>query len=147
MAFDANNFMSTSFRGSNSTERIRVPEGTWPAVVTDLSVRKVVIDGSDRWVMEVTWTTTSSEVSAVTKRDKSTVRQSCWLDFTPDGSALDMSEGMNVDLGILRESLGQNDSSRPWSPSELKGASANIVVVHKSSKGEIYANVKEVKAF
>jgi hypothetical protein len=68
------------------------------------------------------------------------------LDLTPEG-LLDSGEGMNVDLGRLREAVGQNEEGVAWNFSMLLGQQFAGTIVHGVSKttGEKLANVRQVR--
>lgn len=78
---------------------------------------------------------------------KPVITQSIMLDITTEG-ALDMGKGKNVNLGRLREALGQNKDGQPWQPAMLIGGMARIYVKHSINKktGEEQAEVQKVLA-
>lgn len=144
--FDANSFMSATYNEPTSTEMVNPPEGEYPAVITAVSPRQVVMDGEDRIVMDVTWDLqdTNGSIEAVTGRKKNTARQGIFLDTTPEGH-IDMGHGKNATLGRLREAIGQNAPGVPWAPGKMIGCPARVVVRHKSGEGDrTYANVVSV---
>jgi hypothetical protein len=71
------------------------------------------------------------------------VSQSLMLDMTESG-ALAVGTNKNVNLGRLREALGQNVSGRPWSPNMLQGQVARISVKHRLWEDKTFAEVKGV---
>lgn len=145
--FNADMFLNTNVNGSMSTVTIPVPEGNWKAQITKLGARKLEAkDGQEeRTILDVTWEMLDDEPKRVTGQDKPMARQSVWLDFTPEG-ALDLSKGKNVQLGKLREALGQNRDGRDWSFRQLQGGLAVVSVSHRpdQTSGEIFADVKKV---
>lgn len=149
MQFDADVFMQTAVTGASST-RVEQPDpGEYTAQVDKLDFdsfqgKKDPTKTYNK--LSVTWEITDESVKATLGRDKVTVRQDMFLDLTESGS-LDMGKGKNVSLGRLREAVGQNDPSRPWSPTMLQGAMARVKVEHEVVNGEAYARVTGVVKF
>ena len=140
--FDPDEFLNTSVEGTLDTRSVPVPEGEWLATISGLSTR--VVGQDSKPVLDVTWKIEDNEkVAKATGRDVSTVRQTIWLDITESGG-LDMSKGKNIQLGRLREAVGQNTSG-PWSASMLEGHTAIVRVEHRTYEGEIYSDVKGVR--
>lgn len=143
-AFDPDMFMNTSTTDANDTSYVPVPVGEFRAAITDVKAGTA----GDKPVLNLTWTIDDDNVRKETGLEKPTVRQTIWLDLTPQGG-LDMGKGKNVGLGKLREALGQNRPGQAWSPGLLNGQVAMVMVAHRSGKnpGEIFADVKAVSAF
>lgn len=143
-AFNAEQFLQTQTKSANDTKLIPVPEGDHPAQLVKLGFRNGTKDGVVWVAMDVIWHVLDDESKKVTGLDKPQVKQSIFLDFTPEG-ALDFGKGRNIGLGRLREALGQNKEGRAWSPSQLQGGLATILVKHRPGDGdEMYADVKAV---
>jgi len=143
--FNPDLFMQTSSTESLSTKLIPVPEGEFPGVIKSVTPRTLP---SGSAVVDVVWGIDSPEVASVTGIANPTVRQSLWLDLTESGG-LDFSKGKNVQLGRLREAVGQNKAGKAWAPSMLMGAAAKIKVTQSPDKNDpdtIYANVSAVSA-
>ena len=146
--FDPESFLDTDFEGALSTSIILPPAQDWPAQVTKLTGRKFPTDDGEKAILEVQWCITDEACKTVTKMDKSFAKQSIWLDFTENG-VLDFSEGKNVELGRLRDALGQNKEKGKWSPRMLQDQVATIRVSHRPDKNNsdiVYAEVKRVAA-
>ena len=140
--FDSSKLLNTTFEDAFSTASIPVPEGEFIGFVHKIEVRPV----NDKSVIELTWKLDSQEVAEVTGREDNTVRQTCWLDLTPTG-ALDGSVGKNVQLGRVREALGQNAAGKPWRIGDMQGGVALVRVKHKAdAEGNVNANVVRVTA-
>lgn len=141
------NFANTQYTDSLDTSLIPVPEGDWPAVCTKYEFRQVDSKktGKTYFSLETFWDIDSSEVEQVTGRDKNSVRYSCFLDLTDHGT-LDMGKGKNVQLGRLREALGQNVAGKPWSFGDMIGQVAMLQVTHRidDSSGDVFAEAKKV---
>jgi hypothetical protein len=146
--FDPATFLGTEHEESLSTDYILVPEGEYTAQcqeVTPESVRVIETKDGQRTVVDLNWLITNEAVKEATHRDRNSVRQSLFLDLTPEGN-LDMSEGMNVALGRVREAVRQNSPGRPWSFRMLGGNTATVFVKHTKSEERMYANVTKVTA-
>lgn len=141
--FNADALVNTQFEGALDTTLVPIPETTdgWTSVIEKYEVKATP---KGQVVCEVFWGIDELEVQQATGREKNTIRQSVWLDITDHGT-LDMSKGKNVQLGRLREALGQNNPSKPWSFGQLVGGVAKIVVKHRmTDEGEVFADVKKV---
>lgn len=136
--FDPDSFLSTPVEGSLDTTFTPVPEGEYTASVSKFNFRTP----KDSVILEVFWEVDDETVRQETGMDNPTVRQSIFLDVTPDGG-LDMGKGKNVQLGRLREAVGQN-GPEPWTPGMLEGAVARVKVTHTINNGNVYANVSSV---
>lgn len=123
-SFDPELFVQSTVEEALSTTRVPVPEGEVRAVVKDLKGRETQ-NGSP--ILDVYWAIDDQTVRDVTGLDEPTVRQSLFLDLTPNGN-LDMAKGKNVDLGRLRAALGQNEAGKPWSPNMMIGKVAKVMV-------------------
>lgn len=145
--FNADMFLNTQVQGAMSTVSIPVPEGQWRAQIIKIGARRLEAqdDKEERKILDVTWEMLDDEPKQVTGQDKPMARQSIFLDFTPEG-ALDLSKGKNVQLGKLREALGQNRDGREWSFRQLQGGMAVVSVSHRPDEktGEVFADVKKV---
>lgn len=142
--FDEDAFMSSTSEGEMDTEFTPVPVGEYPAVVKKLATRSGSSEKGDWAVLDVTWGIDDAQVSKITGFDSPSVRQSIFLDVTESGG-LDLGKGKNINLGQLREALGQNGSGA-WSPSMLEGNVATILVEHRLYDGRTFADVKSVSA-
>ncbi len=143
--FDPRTFLQTTIEGTTSTKQILVPEGAYTGIaqeVTEKSFRLVdTKDGDQRTVVDINWQIDDPEVVKATHRPINRVRQTLWLDLTPEG-AIDNSEGVNIGLGLLREAIGQNKGS--WNFAMLEGQAALVEITHSQSGDRTYANVDSV---
>lgn len=142
--FDPDMFMNQQTDDASSTTYVPVPEGEYQALLKEV---KAAVVGDSKPVLNVTWAIDDQAVRDETGLPEPTVRQTIWLDLTPQGG-LDMGKGKNVSLGKLREALGQNEPGRPWSPGMLCGQVAIVKIGHRTGRepGEIFADVKAVSA-
>lgn len=136
--FDPDTFASTPVQGELDTQFTPVPVGEYNGRISKYNFRTP----KDSVIMEVFWAVDDESVKEATGMEEPTVRQSIFLDVTPDGG-LDMGKGKNIQLGRLREAVGQNGPD-PWTPGMLEGAVARIKVEHTQHNGNTYANVSSV---
>lgn len=137
MSFDTNSFLSTETTDSTSTEYVPFPEGEFNAVVDGLDLRTP----KGNTILDVNWRVDSPENEETNGK---VVRQSIFLDMLESG-AMDSSPGKNVQLGRLREALGQNQKGRPWSPNMMLGQVALISTKQRTGpEGQIFTDVKNV---
>lgn len=138
--FDITQLENLEVNTSFDTVTIPVPIGDWRAVIKKYEIRMP----KDQPLVEVYWCIDEHEVVEETGREEPMVRQTIWLDVTENG--LDNGKGKNVQLGKLREALGQNDASKPWGFGNLLGCVAVVKVVHTAGKddGTIEAKVVRV---
>ena len=142
--FDEDAFMSSTSEGEMSIDFIPVPVGEYPAVIKKIGTRSGESDKGPWAMLDVTWAIDDAGVTEVTGMDNPSVRQSLFLDMAESGG-LDLGTGKNIDLGRLREALGQNTGAA-WSPSMLVGNMATVLVDHRLYEGRTFADVKNVSA-
>jgi hypothetical protein len=144
--FNPETFLNTVEVGANSTSFEPIPDGEYLAHIPfDDSSLKPRVTNKGQLVLDITWELLDEALKAKLDRTKVTVRQSLFIDQTPQGT-IDRSKGKNVQLGRLREALGQNDPLKPWQPSDLRGAGpAKIKVSSRlGDDGTVYNDVKAV---
>lgn len=143
--FNEDDFMNNTTEGEMSTEFTPIPEGEFQAFIKGVKVRSGVSEktGSEWAVLDVTWSIDDAGVAEETGLDNPTCRQSVFLDLTPEGG-LDYGKGKNIQLGRLREAVGQNSGA--WSPSMLEGSAAIVKVEHRIYEGKTFADVKGASA-
>lgn len=142
--FDVNKLLATTFEDANSTESVPCPEGEYVARIEKIEPRVMTTKNGDRAILTVHWAPSDGDgrIKAATGRDNVLVRQDIWLDMTEEGN-LDMGKGMNVTLGRLRETFGQNTPGKPWGFGMLAGNVAKILVTHRTTDdGRVFAEVK-----
>lgn len=128
--FDPDTFLSTTYKETTDTKLIPVDEGEFMCQATKVAAKKITAKtGLDYYVLEVSWQVLDEDQKKKTGLEKPMARQSMFLELNESGN-LDMSKGKNVDLGRLREALGQNSSTKPWAPSHIVGMTAYCKVKH-----------------
>lgn len=134
---------NTAIEGALSTKmKIREP-GMYNAQITKVGLPQAFGQEGDISVVVKVFYNILEEGEA--DESFAPLNSSIFLDLTPENT-LDMREGRNVQLGRLREALGQNDPNTPWSFADLNGCLCQIVVGHGLNKksGEVTAEVKKV---
>lgn len=146
-AFNVDQFLQTEIKGANDTKLIPIPPGEYKAQITKVNARRIAKDGQEpRVVVDILWEVLDDNVKKVTGLDKPIAKQGIFLDVTPNGG-LDMGKGKNVQLGKLRDALGQNRDGRPWNFKMLAGAIATIKIDNRADESDptiLYNDVKSV---
>lgn len=137
--FNPESFLHTETTGEMSTKVLPVPVGEYRATIVDVKGRTT----GDYTVMDVQWRVDDQDVCNELGRDVVRVKQSIFLDITPNGS-LDLSSGKNIGLGRLRDAVGQNTPA-PWTPAMLIGQQAIVKVEHRINGEDTYDEVKKVR--
>jgi hypothetical protein len=113
-AFNPESFMNSTVSEANSTQYEQVPEGEFSAAIDTVTPRTT---GTGKALLSVKWKVDDEGVRTTTGMAEPSVFQTVWLDVTESGG-LDFSRGKNVQLGKLRDALGQNAPGKPWSPGQ-----------------------------
>jgi hypothetical protein len=144
-AFDPDSFLNAEVQGEMSTKLIPAPVGEYMGIVDDVKARTWQSkDGSSSGVaLDVSWSIEDENVKQLVKRDKVVVRQGIMLNLD-DSGRISTKEGDNVGLGRLRQALNMNDPSKPFTPSMLVGQMGKVVVTHRMSGEDVFAEIKKV---
>jgi len=143
--FDPDSFLQSTQTEAFDTKYTPIPNGEYIAVLDRIDKPRTA---KDSVVWDLHWLIDDSNLKAQMGREKITARQSLFLDVTPEGR-LDVSKGKNVQLGKLRDALGQNVPGQAWSPSMMQGKAAKIRITQKvrsDGSGDIDSNVTGVAA-
>lgn len=138
--FDTDEILNLQTEGKMETSLPPIPEGEWPAYVKDVKARQGEKDGKPWVALDVTWAVTDSFVAGEVGIEEPTARQTVFLDLNESGG-LALGKGKNLQLGRLREAVGQN-GPQPWQPSNLIGANAIVRIAHREYNGNTYVDVK-----
>lgn len=143
--FDPEAFLaSTVVNGEMSTQVLNCPEGKYRAQIDDkIEVRSIDTKNGPRKIVRVLWNILDDTVKAQLERERVLVSQDLWLDFDETG-ALDTRKGKNVDLGVLRDALGQNKMDG-WTFGMLRGQIATVQVSHRSQDDNPARKFAEVR--
>ena len=144
--FDPTAFLDQSISGTLDTKMLPCPEGEFIAVIDSVNPRPWNSkDGAKAGVaLDVLWAIDDAGVKSALGRDKILVKQGIMLDLDGTGQRLDVSKGKNINLGRLREALGMNDVSVPFSFNMLPGQAAKVKVTHRIDGEDVYADIKMV---
>lgn len=157
-AFDPKTFLDRSTDTAFDTARTNVPEGDHHGIIKSVTAEEVTIQtgqraGQKAYKMFVTWSVDDPKVREVTGLAEPSVRQDFFIDLTPTGAFIN-GANMNVDLGKLRDAVGQNKAGKQWRPSMLIGSAALIHVTHRTvdqdrdgnplAEPRVFAEVKKV---
>lgn len=140
--FNPEAFMNATFSESNSTQYEQVPEGEFQASIDTVTPRTT---GTGKALLSIKWKVDDEGVRLQTGMAEPSVFQTVWLDVTESGG-LDFGKGKNVQLGKLRDALGQNAPGKPWAPGMLVGGLAKIRVKHSIDKRDNVTLNAEVNA-
>lgn len=154
--FNPEIFLNMQHQEANSTELLPVPDGEYIAVsdpITEKSFLVYDIKNGDRAGQKgvsliVVWNINdeSGSLKELLGREPK-VRQNIYLDIKQDGT-MEFGKGRNVELGRLREALGQNGNGQPWAYSMLGGKTAkiNVKTSINAKDQKSYTNVTKVAA-
>lgn len=138
MTFDADAFMNTQVDAPMATQLQGVPEGEYVAMVGDFdstAFKTVDTKNGQRAVLDIPFVIQDEALKQRLNRDTIIHRETYWLDMTPQGQ-LDTGPDKNVNLGRLRDALGQNGSG-PWSPAMLRNMGpVRIAIKTRSDKND-----------
>jgi hypothetical protein len=126
--FDPNTFIDQQVDQSSETKTTPVPEADYPAVVKQVKGNALP---KGQAILEVHWLIDDEQMAKQLNRDELVVRQTIFLDIAENG-ALEFGTNKNVQLGKVREALGQNKPGQVWAPRMLEGRGpAMIKVTHR----------------
>lgn len=145
MSFDPNTFLNATFDETNDTKIIPCPAGEYLAMADKVEIKPWASrDGSSSGLkLSILWEIQDENVKALLGRDVVKVPQDQMLDLT-DAGALDFSKGRNVGLGRIREALDLNTPGQPFSFGMIQGRLAKVVVSHRPSGEDLYAEIKKI---
>ena len=127
--FDKEAFLATHIEGEMETKFTPYPEDEYEGFIEDVVVDSI----NDSPVLQLTINLTDQKAKDFMKRDKATLQDTVFLDFTENGH-LALGKNQNVRLGAYREAAGQN-TSKAWSPSLLRGAGPMLFkLTHRYNK-------------
>jgi len=152
--FDPETFLDNTTEGANDTTYTPVPEGEYQAVIDTVGKPRRETSqktGNVFTVMDITWMILDPQVKEIIGGRDPKVRQSIFLETTPDASGkaiLDMGKGKNIPLGRIRAAVNMNHGS--FRLSMLNGAGPAIVVVshrpNPKQPGDVFSEVSAVRA-
>lgn len=120
--FDPETFLDLTVDQPFDTVRTTVPpRDDYMALIDDVKLRTVETKQGDAKILDINWDIQDDTLRASLNLTKAIVRQSVFLQFDETGRRLAHGVNQNVQLGQVREAVGQN---RPgaWSVRMLIGA-------------------------
>jgi len=133
--FNPENFVNQETDSELSTRMEPIPEGEYNSYIESVEAATV---GQDEYpVLRIRHRIDDMDgsIEAATGRQNPSIEQMIFLDLTEQGG-LDNSKGKNVQLGRLRDALGQNKAGQPWSPKMMEGQPLVIRVGHQPDKND-----------
>lgn len=141
--FDVDALLENTTTESNETSFTPIPEGEYTATISSVKARS---PKEGMALLDIVYDIDDPDLAQRLNRQKVTVRQSVFLDI--ENGKLATGPNQNVDLGRVREAVGQNQAGKPWAPSMLEGAGpVRIIVGHRQDKNDpakVYDDVKKV---
>lgn len=147
--FDVNAFLNETIDGELDIKIIPIPEGAHMGQIgtgdKDVDVSRGISQKNNKpWMrLDVRIRLTDPNLAQQLQREEVTARYSIMLDLNEEGK-LDLRPQRNVNLGKLRDAVGQNRPG-PWSFMQLKGQPVKVQVKHrKADDGNVYSDVVAV---
>jgi len=128
--FNADVLLNAATESKMSTSIPPMPNGDFIFTITGVEFKN---PKDDMVVLEAKVECIDPEVCAVTGMNPTKSKISCFCDLT-DSGLLDDAEGKNVQIGKLREAVGQNEAGTPWTPMMLVGAQLRGKVAQEPDK-------------
>lgn len=144
--FNIETFLDQTIQGQNDTKVIPVPQGEYRAAIKEVKPRqwKSKDDPTLSGVaLDIIWLLDAPTTAEELGRKELTVKQGIMLDIDDNGQ-ISMEKGKNIGLGRLREALGMNDPKKAFAFTSLPGQPARVLVTHRISGEDIFAEVKSV---
>lgn len=152
MNFNPDDLLNLQLEGANDTKLIQIPADTYIGVIKAMDITEVTqrADNGDevkRQVLRVSIGIDNEAVKEATGMADPRGRWDCFLDLTPNGG-LDMGKGKNVNLGKIREAVGMNDPTQPFSMRAMVGRPLQATFELKKDKksGDMFSNITKVAA-
>jgi hypothetical protein len=145
--FNEEEFLQTPVEEALSTVSLKIPPNDYKGMIAKPEHISMGFTPKGSPVLEVWWTLDAPEVSEQIGKDTLMVRQTLYLDLTA-AKRLDTSKGRNVQLGRLREALGQNGPGK-WNYNDMVGVPALVKTdldPNKNVAGDFYEKVKGVSS-
>lgn len=138
--FDPDTFMQQTIDKPLETEYVMVPPGEYIATIDDFTgeaLEQIQFDykrgiraGTPGVMTKLTlpFIIQDEAVKAELQREKVVISKQIILDLDETGG-LDFSKNRNVELGRIRNAVGQNADGSPWSIASLRGAGPVMIKV------------------
>lgn len=142
--FDPEQFLDSTINEANATKRDPCPIGEHPGTIQDVAIKGGEGKDGRPWLrLDVKVRLESDAIKQEMGLPFHTTTWGIMLDLTEAG-AIDTGRNRNTKLGQLREATGLNGAG--FTPRALIGHSAMFNVTHRPYQGEIYDDIKGVRA-
>lgn len=150
-SFDPDQFVNTTVEEATATERLVVPGNKYNAQVDHIDIKHGTISKGDNagktWArLDVFWSIIDEGLKQEFGQDKIIRVQGIFLDLD-DNNQLAGGKGKNVELGLLRKAVKQNEDGQPWSMNMLVGQLAQIDVAVGEYKGAPQNQIRGVAEY
>lgn len=134
--FDADALMGATYTETNATSFKPVPEGDYKAIIDKITPRQFTSKEKKVYtVLDISWNILDDRLKAIMERDTIRVQQTVFLEIDEDDNSIQFGDDTNVQLGRLRQALGQNDGSA-WSIGKMVGEMALVRVTQRAREIE-----------
>jgi hypothetical protein len=146
--FNPDLFLSQSTTQALETKRTTLPSDEYNAIIEKVEAGVTAKKGSP--YLQVTFKVIGDKAEQLANQfniAKPSVRRMYILDIDESGM-LASGTNQNVDLGRLRDAVGQNQAGEPWAPRMLEGAGPLLISVTQRADEEkpdvMYNDIKSV---
>jgi len=147
--FDAETFMGGQTKDAGETHYTPCPSAEYQALIDDTKPKTFTNKETQEEgiILDVRFEILDDEVREQLGQDKVMVTQGYFCDVNAEG-LLDWGTNKNVELGQLREAVGQNVDGEPWAPGMLTGAGplSIFVTIEEDKQGVPRNRVKTTSA-
>lgn len=146
MAFDANALLNAVTTAATSTEYTLLPPGEeFTGLIKEVKLETGIKEGREWAKANILVEASGQKVRDALNngRDKVTIRHGLFLDITESGG-LATGPGVNVQLGKLREAVGQNKAGDPWKFQDLVGQNVIFTVKHRKVDEEVFQDIAKI---
>lgn len=141
--FNPDQFLATAVQGVLDTQRKPLPAVEFNGFIKEIKKPEVVkTKKGDSILMEIPIQIDCAQYEQELGYSSSVRSYKCWLDINAVGN-LDMGTGKNIDLGKIREAVGQNGPEE-WTVTNLVGAPIRVQIKHREHEGKIYDEISAV---
>lgn len=149
-AFDVNAFLNESIDAELDTKIVPIPEGEHMGQIgtgeKDIDISGGVSEKNNKpWMRaDIRIRLTDPNLATQLQREEVWARYSVMIDLNEQGK-FDTRPQRNVNVGKLRDAVGQNRAGTPWNWMLLKGQPIKVKIKHrKADDGNIYSDVVAV---
>lgn len=124
-AFDPESFLHQETEAQFETEYTKIPDGDYTALIEKVEGKQIT---SGQIIADVTYSLMDvDKLKTELNLQQALVKQGLFLDY--ENGVLAEGANQNVNLGKLREAVGQNKKGKPWNFGMLVGAGPLVIHV------------------